>query len=425
MAKKKQGKVVQMLSPQNYIRQKARTLPVYECKVNSNWVDVGIANLSIARKHSNGNITMGFYMVDLKCLGIKDAYYHFNISENKYRGLIEEFESFIQVETIPYVLAHNIVYAALEFAEDLGFTPHRDFTSIARYILEEDTEDVELIDIECGTDGKPLYVRSEDDTDEQAKAIITQLEKTAGLGNFDFIDIVRDKQADFIDDDEIDGVENHWEDDPYDEDELYKGINPDFDEKTVKNSQTFQFKIAIKGISKPPVWRRVNVPSYFSFMHFHYVIQSVFGWDNYHLYQFSEKGYRSNTVITEINDEFDSYCDQLEAETIPISQVFKKEGDKYIYMYDFGDSWEHVITLEKIIPEVSMVPELITGKGVCPPEDCGGVWGYQNMMEALNDKDDPDQHDIREWLGLEENENWDPGAFDLNDAKLNLSAMFA
>ncbi|HKK81943.1 MAG TPA: plasmid pRiA4b ORF-3 family protein [Prolixibacteraceae bacterium] len=425
MANKKKGKVVQMLSPKNYIRQKARTLPVYECKVNSNWADAGLANLSIARKHSNGNLTIGLYMVDLKCLGVKDAHYHFNISEYKYREILEKFESHMQIESITYELAHNIVYAAFEYAEELGFAPHRDFTSVARYILEEDTDDVELIDIECGSDGKPLYVRGEEDTDEQARAIIAHLEKTAGPGNFDFIDIVRDEQADFIDDDEQHSFENHWEDEPCNEDEMYESFNPDFDEETVKNSQTFQFKIAIKGISKPPVWRRVNVPSYFSFMHFHYVIQSVFGWDNYHLYQFSEKGYNSNMFITEINDEFESGCDQLEAETIPISRIFKKEGDKYIYIYDFGDSWEHVITLEKIIPEVSMNPELIAGKGACPPEDCGGVWGYQNMMEALNDKDNPEHHDIREWLGLEEDENWDPGSFDLNDAKLNLSAMFA
>jgi hypothetical protein len=425
MAKKKQGKAVQMLSPDKYIRQKARTLPVYECKVNNNWAEAGLANLSIARKHTNGNLTMGFYMVDLKCLGVKDAHYHFNISEHQYREIIERFESHMQVETISYELAHNIVYAALEYAEDLGFAPHRDFTSVARYILEEDTDDIELIDIDCGAEGKPLYVRDEEDTDKQAKAIIAQLEKTAGPGNYDFIDIVQDEEANFIDDDELYGSENHWEDEPYVEDELYDSINPDFDEKTVKNSQTFQFKIAIKGISKPPVWRRVNVPSYFSFMHFHYVIQSAFGWDSYHLYQFSEKGFASNTVITEINDEFESVFDQLEAETIPISRIFKKEGDKYIYIYDFGDSWEHLITLEKIIPEISMSPELIAGKGACPPEDCGGVWGYENMKVSLNDKDDPEYDDLREWLGLEDDENWDPGAFDLNDAQLNLSAMFA
>lgn len=396
MAKKQQRKVVQMLSPEKYIRQKARTLPVFECKVNSNWAESGLANISIARVHSNGNLTMGLYLVDLKCLGVKDAHYHFNISETKYWEIINKFESHIQLETISYELAHNIVYAALEYAEELGFTPHHDFTSVARYILEEDTDEVELIDIECGMDGKPLYIRGEEDTDKQAKAIIAQLEKTVGPGNFEYIDIVHDDEANFIDD----------------------------DEKDIENSQTFQFKIAIKGISKPPVWRRVNVPSYFSFMYFHHVIQRVFGWDTYHLYQFSEKAYGSNIVITEINDEFDSYGNQLDAKTIPISRIFSKEGDKFTYLYDFGDSWEHVITLEKIIPEVSMTPELIDGKGVCPPEDCGGVWGYEDMKASLSDKDDPEYGELCEWLGLDENESWDPAAFDLNKAKKNLSALF-
>ena len=187
MAKKNKGKVIQMLSPENYIRQKARTLPVYECWVNTDWKDDGIANITIGRKHPNGNITMGLYLVDLQCLGVKDATYKFNISTFEYREYLERIEEAIELEQIPYNLAHNIIFAGIEFAEDYNFKPHKDF-AIAQYILEEDTDDIELIEIDCGgEDGKPLYIQGSLDNNVRANQVIAHLEKHAGPGNYDFI----------------------------------------------------------------------------------------------------------------------------------------------------------------------------------------------------------------------------------------------
>jgi hypothetical protein len=79
MSKKNQSKQVQQLSPENYIRQKARNLPVFECLVNADWKVSKMASVSIARKHTNDNITAGLYLVDLNCLGVKDAHYLFNL----------------------------------------------------------------------------------------------------------------------------------------------------------------------------------------------------------------------------------------------------------------------------------------------------------------------------------------------------------
>lgn len=187
MAKKNKGKVIQMLSPENYIRQKARTLPLFECRINSEWEETGLANITVARKHTNGNITMGLYLIDLKCLGVKDAHYFFNISESKYREILNDIEEQMEAGPISYTLAHNIIYAGIEFADDYGFKPHRDFTSVAQYILEEDTNDIELMEIECGENGTPLYVQGPLDNDTRARQIIAQLERTAGPGNYDFI----------------------------------------------------------------------------------------------------------------------------------------------------------------------------------------------------------------------------------------------
>ena len=176
-----------MLSPENYIRQRARTLPLYECVINDDWEESGVGNLIVSRKHSNGNLTMGMFLVDLKCLGVKDALYRQNMYEHEYREIISEAGKTLNMVTIPYPLAHNIVYAGIEFAEEFGFQPHKSF-NVAQYILEEDSDDIELIDIECGIEGKPAYVRGPLDTDLKQARVIAQLEKTAGPGNYIFID---------------------------------------------------------------------------------------------------------------------------------------------------------------------------------------------------------------------------------------------
>ena len=186
MAKKNKAKVIQMLSPENYIRQKARTLPILECLVNNEWEETGLANIMVSRKHTNGNITMGMFLVDLKCLGIKNAFYRFNISESEYRELLGKMEENMDMESISYTLAHNIVYAGIEFAEEYSLKPHKDF-SVAKYILEEDTDDIELTEIECGKNEKPLYVQGPLDNDVRARQIIAHLEKHAGPGNYHYI----------------------------------------------------------------------------------------------------------------------------------------------------------------------------------------------------------------------------------------------
>lgn len=185
MAKKNTGKVIQMLSPENYIRKKARTLPIYECLVNTEWKEQGVAHVVVARSHVNGNITTCMYLVDIFCLGIKNTQYFFNIPEAEYQEMKESMEHIV-FEPISYNLAHNIVFAGLEYAAEYEFKPHKDFTSITRFMLEEDTEDIELIDIECGLDGKPFYVNGPNEDEAKTRQILAQLERTAGLGNYDF-----------------------------------------------------------------------------------------------------------------------------------------------------------------------------------------------------------------------------------------------
>lgn len=201
--KRKKGKVIQMLSPENYIKQKARSLTIAECWINSGWDEDGLASTIVARKHTSGNFTVGMYLVDLKCLGVKDAQYFFNMSPAEYRDLLDQSSENMDIETVSYNLVHNIIYAGIEFAEDYGFKPHKDF-GIAEYILEEDTDDIELMEIPCGKEDKPFYVRGPLDSDIRAKQIIAQLEKTAGSGNYHFIEAKDNPWDDDYDDDEYD-----------------------------------------------------------------------------------------------------------------------------------------------------------------------------------------------------------------------------
>ncbi len=188
MAKSNKSKPIQLLSPENYIRQKARNLPIYECKVNASWEEERMAEVLIARSHANGNITLCFYLVDLGCLGVKDSFFNFNITLDQYAELLDKFEGELPLEDISYTLAHNIIYAGVQYAEEFGFKPHKDYTSVTRFMLEDDTDDIELIEIEMGgKDGQPLYVNSGFDSEARVKQIIAQLEKTAGVGNFNYV----------------------------------------------------------------------------------------------------------------------------------------------------------------------------------------------------------------------------------------------
>ena len=155
--KKKQIKQQQPLSPKKYILTRARLLPVYKCLVNKNWNESKLASITITRKHSNGNITAAFFLVDMFARGVKDTHFQFNVPEDDFFGRLYEFMPEDVLEEIPYPLAHNIIYGGLAFAEEHNFLPHADF-AVTQHILEEDTDDIELIDLTFGIDGKPVLM---------------------------------------------------------------------------------------------------------------------------------------------------------------------------------------------------------------------------------------------------------------------------
>jgi hypothetical protein len=97
----------------------------------------------------------------------------------------------------------------------------------------------------------------------------------------------------------------------------------------------------------------------------------------------------------------------LDAAEMQLKEIFNEEGQKLMYNYDFGDNWEHLIILEKITNETIAQPKLLTAKGACPPEDCGGPWGYENLKVILNDKKHSEHKEMKEWLGMGARQKWD------------------
>ena len=175
----------------------------------------------------------------------------------------------------------------------------------------------------------------------------------------------------------------------------------------------YQIKVTLRSI-RPPIWRRVLLLDNTPLDELHTIIQSVMGWHGGHLHQFV-----ADDVVFEMrgqDDHFDfglGMFQESRPETgVPLSSVLSTVGSKMRYEYDFGDGWEHDVLLEKVLPieDGAQYPVCIKGKRACPPEDCGGPWGYRQLLETLADPNDSDHEDMLDWLGGPV----DPEEFDLD-----------
>ncbi len=173
--------------------------------------------------------------------------------------------------------------------------------------------------------------------------------------------------------------------------------------------QIFQIQIALKG-TKPKIWRRILIQSDKSLLDFHKIIQTTMGWTNSHLHHFIKD--QTFYTIRYPNDDLWGFSNNVDykKKKIKISDLLRLVKDKIAYEYDFGDGWLHVITLEKILPydSTQKYPICIAGKRNCPPEDCGGIWGYAGMLQVLENPAHEEYSDLTDWLG----EDFDPEYFD-------------
>ena len=170
-----------------------------------------------------------------------------------------------------------------------------------------------------------------------------------------------------------------------------------------QDSSIYQLKVTLKH-SKPPIWRRIQVKGDTTLYKLHQIIQIAMGWTNSHLHQFIADG----VYYGEPHPDFG--FEVVSERRVRLNHIISDVKDKFIYEYDFGDGWEHEIVVEKILePEPKVrYPRCIKGKRNCPPEDVGGVWGYDDFLEAIQKEDHPEHEEYLEWIGG----SFDPEEFD-------------
>ena len=175
-------------------------------------------------------------------------------------------------------------------------------------------------------------------------------------------------------------------------------------------AHNYQLKIELKR-SKPKIWRRIVVPADLLLSDLHKVLQTVMGWENAHLHQFI-KGEKYYSKRHEDDDFWDDHLN-VDYTGLTVSDLLDKEKDRIIYEYDFGDGWEHDVLLEKVMEDDKglVVPLCTGGKMSCPPEDIGGVWGYEQMLEIIKQPGHAEYESYLEWLGGD----FDPTLFDLEE----------
>ncbi|HLN26930.1 MAG TPA: plasmid pRiA4b ORF-3 family protein [Gemmataceae bacterium] len=180
-----------------------------------------------------------------------------------------------------------------------------------------------------------------------------------------------------------------------------------------KVDSVFQIKVTLCGID-PLIWRRLQTKDC-TLEELHSLIQITMGWEFEHLYSFDIGGVEYTDAEAPSGDEAG------DASAVRLSDVLPVENrrPRFIYVYDFGDDWTHQLIVEERFPphEGAPYPICLAGQRACPPEDCGGPWGYGDMLEVIQDKDHDRYDEIREWLG----EEFDPEAFDINKVNRELA----
>lgn len=168
----------------------------------------------------------------------------------------------------------------------------------------------------------------------------------------------------------------------------------------------YRLKIILVG-AEPPVWRKVLVPGDVNLAGLHMVIQYAMGWTNSHLHMF----HVGKTRYAPRTPDWDDVEDERK---VILRDIASRAGVKFFYEYDMGDSWGHEIRVEAITKATGepQRPECLAGAGACPPEDCGGVGGYEDLLAALRDPKHEQHDEMVEWIG----EDFDPATFDLEAA---------
>jgi Plasmid pRiA4b ORF-3-like protein len=174
--------------------------------------------------------------------------------------------------------------------------------------------------------------------------------------------------------------------------------------------------------SNPPIWRRLAIPADITLDRLHYVIQIAMGWSDDHLHQFIVGHRNSRRYFGQTDLEFDDFGDDmLDERRYTVAQLAPAKKSKFIYEYDFGDSWEHEVVHEGMLPSDAALKHAVCldGENACPPEDCGGIGGYYSLLEILADPKHPERAELKEWHGG----SFKPDKFNLKSVNAQLSRI--
>jgi hypothetical protein len=177
--------------------------------------------------------------------------------------------------------------------------------------------------------------------------------------------------------------------------------------------QVLQVRITLRYVDDPPVWRQVLIPAAYPLSRVHRVVQAAMGWEDCHMHAFQ---IGKTTYGPDPEGEI-GYADETKARLADVARVRTRIG----YEYDFGDSWEHELVVEArtVAEDGQTYPACIAGEGACPPEDCGGVYGYAELKEVLAGPDSAERDEMLEWA----DEDFDPTHFDLAAANATVAAI--
>lgn len=189
-----------------------------------------------------------------------------------------------------------------------------------------------------------------------------------------------------------------------------------------KYKNILQIKVALKNF-KPTIYRTFYFPADSTFLELHAAIQEAMGWDTSHLFEF-RKG-RDLNIGVPYDDFFGFGIDMLDLSKTKLKGFLEKPKDTITYVYDFGDSWEHKVEVQKVFNEIELpqLPYCIKGANACPLEDCGGVWAYADILEVMQDKKHPSYKEMDEWYDFETLEPYKFDKDELNLAFLDFKAV--
>ncbi|MBL8146890.1 MAG: plasmid pRiA4b ORF-3 family protein [Anaerolineae bacterium] len=192
-------------------------------------------------------------------------------------------------------------------------------------------------------------------------------------------------------------------------------------EKAAITPEIYQLKVTVRH-SKPPIWRRMLVSSDTNLGKLHRILQVLFAWEDSHLHQFTAAGRQYSNPMFQLEDVSDE-------RRVKLGQMALGPKSKILYEYDFGDSWEVEIIVEKVLPfdDKQPLPFIVDGKLAGPLEDSGGIWGYMDLVRILNDPSDPRYEERMGWIfGYEEPEegaHFDAEAFDKDALNKELRSL--